>query len=499
MAENVTIGIVCDIHLPKYKESVQYAFLKLAANRMKQDGIQTVICLGDISSYGQAEAWELYRELFAGFEHYEVAGNWDVSDASTRDTILGYAHRCEFSIGSRRVIGINTLDAQISESDKAYLENVKAGDILFMHHYIRSMKEESGQWLTRLAERVPLTIVHGHGHRIFDYMIGDSRVLGMRGLDPDKVVGGFPSISYLHVSEDKVTLEEHSFPLPKAYLEDTSRYFGISCVDNQQDVSYAAEHNVKYVELRCNGGDWKPDMELLPTLDDWRAKTNGYLSVHMPNVYFRNGELQGREKWFDAMAYAITVKADGLTIHPPRASVSAMKKDGDVWNQFLELYVAVAKSVPPTAKIGIENLHKNSGEPLDENRGFGYRPEEVTAWIDAINEKLGAKRVGHVLDVGHARNNGAFSEQYPLSTWYHMMGSKTVAYHIHQVMSNDIEILNHNAIANWFGPLINYTAFFYAWHEGMLNHVPVFLEVKGHKHFETSMAAFKELLKELPI
>ena len=228
MTENTQIGIVCDMHLPDDRESPQYAFLKLAAEQMKKDGIQTVICLGDITSYGQIGAWELYLELLDGFEHYEVAGNSDVRDAATRERILSMVQTCEFVVGSRRVIGINTPDGEITDSDKLYLENVKAGDILFMHHYIQSMKEESRAWLEKLAERVPITILHGHGHRRFDHYIGGSHFLGMRGLDPDKAIGDFPCINYLVINQDSVTLEEHSFALPKAYLEDTGSFFGSS-------------------------------------------------------------------------------------------------------------------------------------------------------------------------------------------------------------------------------------------------------------------------------
>ena len=326
--------------------------------------------------------------------------------------------------------------------------------------------------------------------------MGKSHVLGLRALDPDKAVGSFPCVYYLRVENGQVILEEQPLLLPKEYLEDTSRYFGISCVDNYADVTYAAEHGVKYVELRCNGGDWAPDLELIPALEAWRKKTNGYLSVHMPNLRYADGCFCGQEKWLAALKYAIAVKADGLTIHPPRVSVADMVHGGEVWEQFLKLYLKVVTSVPETTKIGIENLHRRSGEALDENRGFGYAPEEVSAWINELNWVVGKERVGHVLDVGHARNNGLFSEKYPLGVWYCIMGSKTVAYHIHQVVPVEDGYLNHNAIENWFGPLINYTSFFQAWHAGLLNHVPVFLEVNGHENFDKSIQAFRELIKE---
>lgn len=495
MTAKTRIGIICDMHLPDNKVSPQYAFLQRAAERMKQDGVNIVICLGDITSYGEIGAWELYCETWKDFRHYEVAGNSDVRDALNRTELLNAISEAKFSIGSRRVIGINTPDGEISAKDRERLKGVKAGDIVFMHHYIQSMKPESGEWLKELAERIPLIILHGHGHKKFDHYLGNTHVMGLRPLDPDKSFGDFPCINYLDVSDEDVSVTEVILPLPKGYLEEVGRYFGLSCVDNEKDVTYAIEHSIKYVELRCNGSDWKPDMSLLPKLETWRKKTNGYLSVHMPNLHYKEGVISGKEQWMEAIDYAITVGAESLTIHPPRISIADMQENSEAWCELLELYVLVAKCIPRETRIGIENLHKGKKEKLDEYRKFGYIPEEITAWIDAINDKLGEERVGHVLDVGHARNNGAFAQKYTSSKWYHMMGKKTIAYHIHQVLPTANGIKNHNAIENWFGPEINYTSFFYAWHHNMLNHVPVFLEVKGSENFEKSIAAFKVLEK----
>lgn len=500
MAETTKIGIICDMHLPDDKTSPQYAFLLMAAERMKKDGVDTVICLGDITAFGELGGWELYQEALQDFTHYEVAGNSDVRDGSTREILTGKLKPAAFSAGTRSVIGLNTPDAQITESDRERLRDVKPGDIIFLHHYIRTLTEESGAWLTRLAEEVPVTILHGHGHRYFDYYINESHILGMRGLDPDKSIGNFPSINYLKISEEAVTLEEVMIDLPQSYLEAVSQYFGLSCVDNARDVAYATEQGIKYVELRCNGRDWTPDMELLPLLKAWREKTDGYLSIHMPNLRYKDGEVHGMEQWKEALQYALVTNADSLTIHPPRVQVRDMAVGSEAWNTLLELYLEVVRTVPAATRVGIENLHKEAGEKLDEARGFGYLPSEVSAWIDAINEQVagnqdGTPRVGHILDVGHARNNGGFAQRFPISRWYGIMGGKAVAYHIHQVVSGPNGAANHSPLECWFGPMINYTSFFYGWHHGLLNHVPVFLEVKGSENYAKSMKGFREMLE----
>ena len=405
---------------------------------------------------------------------------------------------CNFTVGSRQVFGINVLDNVIYPTERAVLDTVKAGDIIYLHNHLQSLEEESMEWLKGLAESVPVVILHGHGHKWYDYQIGGSRVVGMRGLDPDKAIGGFPCINYLDVTENTVEISEKQFAIPVDVVEDVSLHLGISCADNLRDVSYALEHGVGAIELRCNGKDWEPEMTLFPLLEAWRAKTRGYLSVHMPDIKYQDGIFYGKEQWMIALEYAIAVRADALTIHPPKVKRCDILNDRTVWQEYLRLYMLVVNRVPETVKIGIENMHLNKGEVPDNNRRFGYTPGEVSDWIDAMNDawsrgQADSCRVGHVLDVGHARNNGRLAQQYPIGTWYQAMGKKTVAYHIHQTIKAPTGLKNHKALENWFGPMINYTGFFYAWKQNMLNHVPVFLEVRGCEYYAQSMEGLQEL------
>lgn len=493
--EKVRIGILCDMHLPENPDAPQYAFFQRAIGQMKRDGVSKVICLGDTTAYGQLGAWALYQQALQDFEHYQVAGNSDIRDAATREKLLSSMGEPCFEIGSRRVVGINTAQGWINPKDRALAAGLRAGDILFMHHDPQSLEPQSAQWLAQLAQRTPLVLLHGHKHqtRIADF--GAARLFGLRGLDPDKAIGNFPCLYELDVSHDAVRLHERVLALPKCAFESARPFFGISCVDNERDVAYAAQHGVRYLELRLNGANWTPDPKLTPLLTLWRKKTDGYLSVHMPTLKWTDGAIAGRAQWQQALEYALLLGADSLTMHPPRAPVSRMQPEGALWQDFLQLYAHAAQSVPENTRLGVENVHKLRGEALDENRGFGYTPDEICAWIRAVNAAVGRQRVGHVLDVGHARNNGAFSQQYPVGRWYRLMGQKTIAYHIHQVVREPAGLTNHHPIENWFGPMINYTGFFHAWQQQVLNHVPIFLEVRGCEHYAKSIEAFDALIR----
>lgn len=488
------IGLLCDTHLCGSISSPQHDFLLRAVERMKQDDVHTVIHLGDIAAYGERAAWDEFQNLAKEFNCYILLGNADVRDSQSKDWFKERVCDVQMVIGSRKIVGIHTPDGVITEHDRQRLQTLTDGDILLMHHYPESLESGSRAYLLTVASTHKLTMIHGHKHKSEDYIFGKSRVVGLSAVDPDKAIGNYPCITYLDVSDQMVKVEKIALTIPQAYIRDFADYLGLSCVDNHKDINFAAEHNVRFIELRCNGKDWFPDETLLPKLETWRKKTNGYLSVHMPNLKWNGNEIQGVEQWNQAIVYACRIGANGLTMHPPRVKKVELYQNQRLWDAYVSLYRDAVNRVPEDVKIGIENVHMavSEHELPEENLEFGYTPPEVSLWIDTINRAVNKQgRVGHVLDVGHARNNGYLASVYPVGRWYELMGERTVAYHIHQVVRSENGLKNHRPIENWFGPMISYVSFFYAWGKGMLNHVPVFLEVRGAENYEKSLEAFR--------
>lgn len=489
------IAFICDSHIPDDNSSPQHAFFLRCVKALHEDNLDAVISVGDITSYGETNVFDSYLEELKDFEHHFVLGNSDVRNEETVDYFKRISSGFELKIGARCVIGINTCFGIIEDDDIKKIKNMNDGDILILHHGPHRLSENSRAALMEIAEVKSLVIIHGHSHSHFDYTIGKSRVIGLRALDPDKSIGNYPCITYFDITDDIIDYSERIFDVSKNVIRAIGDNFGISCVDNHRDVLYALENNVKRIELRCNGADWEPDYELLPLIEKWRKKTNGYLSVHMPNLFWKDGGIAAEDKWYNAVQYAKDVRADSLTIHPPRVKKCVLLNDEAIWNKYLELYVYAVKSMSDDVKIGIENLHMHRGELDDENRAFGYTPEEVSLWITAVNVQMGkTERVGHVLDVGHARNNGSVAQRFPVGRWYTIMGKKAVAYHIHQVVPTENGLKNHCAIEDWFGPMISYVSYFYAWDKEILNHAPIFLEVRGCENYQKSIDAFRKLL-----
>jgi len=487
------IALICDTHLSGSTNSPQYHYLSAAIQQIKSDGIQTVVTLGDISAYGEWEAFERYNTLLSGLTHYMLLGNSDVRDPQTEEMWISAVSNCKLHFGGKTLLGISNPYGKITPNDRIEIETLHDGDILVMHHGIRALDEDSSIFLKDLAQKKQLTIINGHHHRFQDEYMSNIRMISLRALDPDKAIGNYPTVTYLSFSAKGIELEEKFISLPLDVIQDAAKHFGISCVDNQRDVAYALENNIYGIELRCNGGDWTPDISLLPQLQEWKNKTNGYLSIHMPNIRWQNETIVGLTQWNQAAEYSLTIGANGMTIHPPRVSRKEMYPGSPAWNALLKIYADTILRAPKEVNIGIENLHLSPGEPDDSNAQFGCNPQEVSAWIQALNTVLKTPgRVGHTLDVGHARNNGRIAQKYPISRWYEIMGDKTVAYHIHQVVNGDSGMRNHQPIEHWFGPMISYVSFFHCWGSGVINKKPIFLEVKGAENYKKSIAAFQK-------
>lgn len=489
------IGFICDMHLPADRTSPQYAFLEQGINALKKDNISTVINLGDISTCGEIEAFKLYFSVVSDLEEHTLIGNSDVRDAKTRDAVENSANGFVLKVGGRKIVGINTPYARIKQSEKPLLEELENGDLLVLHHAPKSLNEESRAYLEDILNSKKITVIHGHSHYATDYTLGSSHIIGLRAIDPDKSIGDFPCVTYFDITDDQIAYSEKVIEIGKGAIFDILKHFGLSCADNLKDIRFAIDNNVKYIELRCADSYNCIEDGVVELVNEWRKKTNGYLSIHFPNVYCDENGFRGEEAVESALHFANLLKVDGITIHPPKTQVAYMQNT-EIKNRLIKLYAHIAESVADNVKIGIENLHLGENENTD-NRNFGYTPEEVSVFLDEINKALNKKgRVGHLLDVGHARNNGAFSQKYPVGRWYCLMGKKIVAYHLHQVVRIEGKLKNHQPIEDWFGPMISFASFFYSWENGILNHAPVFLEVRGYMNFQKSIDAFLKTFEE---
>ena len=182
------IGILCDLHLPTVRSASQYAVLDWAIDTLENEGVDLVVTAGDTTAAGAYRPLRDYLNRMNLFPHLFLLGNSDIRDEFDRERIITqYAKSSVHTLLGYEIVGISTPYTHLTSEDRALLEQCSDEAIVFMHHNPDSLTEDSRNYLIDLLSRKALTLIHGHKHMEMMSQIGDSKVFGLRGLDPDKV------------------------------------------------------------------------------------------------------------------------------------------------------------------------------------------------------------------------------------------------------------------------------------------------------------------------
>lgn len=478
-------AVIADIHLSYLTDTVQHKAFEFACEKIKNADVDAVVCLGDATAYGDVSAAEYFVEKMEALSlpQLRILGNSDVRNKETIKDIGRLVTEKELYISGYRLVGIDTSEETIKEEDRELLASSDEKTIVFMHHPYWCLKQQDAEMMQKFLDKgLFKALFCGHLH------ISETRgnVYLVQALDPDKAIGEPACVTYITVDDDgTITTEFDHFEAEMP--EELDRYLGLSCFDPWTDIPYAIKHNLKNIELRPSAVELDRE-RLLTLVTEWRACGGCYLSLHMPDIGYKEG-LIGVHEWEKAIDCAKTLCVDGITVHVPKASVRDMK--GKAKQEIVHFVSQKVSELSPACKIGIENMHMTADDRVDEERRYGYTPSECKEVMELINEQLGKERVGLLLDVGHARNNAPFSGPYPVGTWYGEVGKYTIAYHVHQVEMHGDKMENHVPIKGMYGPLISYNGFAYAWNHGILNRAPMFLEIRGgQKNYCISVELF---------
>lgn len=467
----VKIAIIGDIHLPYEKSATQYKALDFAVESIQRSGADAVVCIGDTTASGDLCSAEIFLKKMKEITLPKlfILGNSDLRNEETKKEIEFLKTENVLEIGGLRLIGLNDADMNLDDADKALLMATDKNTVVFSHHPPSCMNGESGEYMNKwLEENEYLAYVYAHMH-IFEQT---GKIYSVQALDPDKAIGEPPCVTYLTFG-DKIEVEFEHFPCDKP--ENVGEYLGLSCFNPVLDIPFATDNGLKNIELRPSAVD--VDLEMLAEkIAYWRENGGKYLSLHMPDLGYKNGFL-GKEQWEKAVKLACCIGVNGVTVHVPQISVKDMKSH--IGDEFLDFMADMIGQLPEKTVVGIENMHMTAKEKPDEMRRYGYTPEECLEVVKNLNERFGYERVGNLLDIGHARNNPPYSQKYNLSSWYSMLGKQTVGYHAHQVIITPDGMENHTAITEPFGRLISYCSFANCWNDGVINRKPVILEIRG--------------------
>ena len=482
----IKFAVIADIHLTEWSDTVQYDSFSFALNSIKASKVDAVVCLGDVTAYGELSSANYFLERMKEINVPKlfILGNSDKRSKKTAKEINIFQTEKEMTIQQYRFIGINTSEEEISTEDAELLKTSDENTFVFMHHPpFWAMKPGSERILGDFQQNGKYkALIHGHMH----YYEKKSAIYSIQALDPDKAIGEPPCVTYFTVDGDEINTDYDYFDV--SMPEGIDNFLGLSCFEPEIDIPYASENGLKNIELRPSAVYY--DFEKLSKcVDIWRKKGGRYLSLHMPDFGYA-GRLIGEKEWEDAIKIANALAVDGVTVHVPKASLKLMNTDAR--SVLLEFITKKIKELPKECKVGIENMHMTEKEKDDLERRFGYTPDECIDFMNMINENFGFERVGVLLDIGHARNNAPFSEQYPVGVWYNKVGKYAVGYHIHQVEISDSGMENHVPIKSFYGPLISYCGFAHCWNNNKINQRPLFLEIRGgYEKYSVSVKLLK--------
>lgn len=328
-----------------------------------------------------------------------------------------------------------------------------------------------------------LFYAHIHKFKLSDFSVS------LPALDPDKNIGEPPCAVYYDTDSGESEKAFYFCPMPAGFFERC----GISCYRTEEDIAFSTVHRLSSLELRpqsinCDRG------ELKRLITEWRAAGGKNLSVHFPNVKWKNGEPDGWEKLSDFSAFAAGLGADRITIHVPCLTSAEASTPGAL-DRLAAFYARLIDTLPDSCTVGIENLHMKDSDRANGTRPFGCVPKECLDLLFRVRA-LTSHRVGINLDLGHARNNAPYSQKYTLGAWYAEVGKYCVGYHVHQVESGNGVFENHMPITGHYDKLISLASFYEGLSRGILAEAPVILEIRPEGGASKSVAFYESESKK---
>jgi len=473
------IAILADLHLPDRDDTIKERVLDWALAECQRRAVSLIGLAGDMTSMGTELAASRFRAKLeaAGIPFIIALGNAELRTPGQTQAVARHFTTPEIM---QNVVALDSSKIALSSHSRSFLAGIVQGEgepvAAMTHCPLSYLPAEDQKLLVQGMDsgRISLLVTaHIHKDR------SNLKQQNVRGMDPDKAIGGPSAIFIFDDATGAWTRTD--VPCPMADLATWSQavrteflsFLGISGMKSTVDgLKSAAEHAIPSFEIRagvCDGA--------VKELDLWRSAGGKYLSCHLAS--FKSAE-EGDAEVASSVDLCLKCACQYATMHVPFYATVAEMGRPDFFERTLLRY---AKHLAPLAAagvtIGIENLHLHQGEPVDENRGYGYTPAEYRQWVEAVKERMGYQGVGFHFDIGHARNNRILASLYNLSEWYAVLGGLFTGCHLHQVAPIDGKNVNHSPFASLYAPYVPLGGFLMAWRERSIKHVPMYLEIRS--------------------
>lgn len=473
--------VLADLHLPDRTDTVKELVLNWIVDVVKQEQPDYLIGAGDMTASGTIPASErLVRALKStGVPFLLTPGNAELRSPEVAEQVAQILKSIDEKTTPFRMI--DTSGGWLMYPEQ--LQDLPSGAILVTHSPLGCLSQKDREVFAAALEKCDLLIT-GHLHK--DDVNGKAHIV--RGLDPDKAIGGVPALVVFEQKDDVWTRREIAYTDadPGSWTPEERQEFldhlGLSAMYETMDVlAFATEQKVKCLEIRFQLFTPSALEEMILAIRKWRAAGGAHLSYHMPDIGWQEDAVSGVENAMKAAEQVIAMGCDRVTLHVPHFSVGA-SKNTDIYQAVLKSTAKVAEILVSSGiKVGIENMHMTPKEKPDDNRRYGYTTAECLRWINDLRSSVSRPElVGYHFDIGHARNNAPYSSLEPVSSWLAAMGPDFNGMHLHQIRHNpDGSMENHTPLLQLYQPLISLASLFLAWHKGAIRHSPMFLEIRG--------------------
>ena len=481
------IAVLADLHLPDSDNTAKEKVLNWAVEQIRKQHVSHIVCAGDMTAKGTyPAARRLVKKLKTlSCKFFHTPGNAERRTVDPQAQKVLTTSSCD-----DRVLMLDSSTGILSSDSRVLLLRLLAEgnkkNLLAVTHYPPQNFPEEDLLLLAAAHLngIISQIVYGHEHYDKNHRMAGIPCAAVRGLDPDKAIGGPPSVVFFELDHDNVWRRENvSFPSAdfrrwsREQKQEFLNHLGLSTMSDPFGIlQFAIEEKVPVLEWRYTALDEEKFKLFQELLSRWRQNGGKSFSIHFPDIKWENNRWTGQEALKEAVKTAQLFNACRITFHVPRISIGAYAaNEKNVLDILSEIFSPLAEA---GIAIGIENLHMNPGEKDDTERGFGYTPQEVISFADKLIER--GIPAGLHLDIGHARNNAPFSKTYNVSDYLALFNSRVNGCHLHQVTIDETgKMLNHQALTEPFGKLISLGSLFMAWQDGTLPHVPLILEIRG--------------------
>ena len=491
------IAVFADLHLPDRPDTVKEQVLDMAVHHLRcVEKVDQILCAGDMTAAGTVAASErLIRKLRSiGTPFLITPGNAEHRTPQEREES---ARILATPVAEQKFRMLDSADGFFTDEAVRLLNDLPDNAIPVTHTPPDHLPEKDRLLLESVKSKIRLLIA-GHLHIDKD----DGIVQLVRGMDPDKAIGAPPALTIFELDGHNIN-RRNITPAdaePRNWSAEAVDGFlsmlGISGMDEPlENLAFAAAEKVPCVELRYWSLTDLPEKQIHDAVKQWRDSGGHTLSVHLPDIGFRDGAVTGEERLRRTLDAALATGCDRFTLHVPAMSVADAKNPEILAMTADRTAECLAPVIRQGMYGGIENMHMRPSEPPGDLRNFGYTPAECRQWIDMIRGRLGAHgdRLGFHFDIGHARNNAPYSSTDPVCSWLAAFGSEVNGMHLHQVaIKPDGTFTNHAPLMSFYDPLISLASLFLSWQSGQLHHAPMFLEIRN-KLGPASLRALRHL------